>query len=83
MERIKLKEALEYQREKNPGKTFSNNELAKKLFADSKPKTQTVNMSNLVTGKTTRVTPDLVQKICRATGVDANFLFDVKPMKNQ
>ncbi len=79
---LRINEALDFH-EKTKAKsepTIQKIDLAKELFKGAKPKTLPVNMSNLVNGKTTRVDPAWVKHICAVTGVDANFLFGIKPM---
>ncbi|AFM54819.1 hypothetical protein B620_gp41 [Croceibacter phage P2559S] len=82
---LRIDEALDYHEATKAKSTQSlqKKDLGELLFADAKPKTQVVNISNLITGKTSRVAPAWVRKICKATGVDANFLFGIKPMDSK
>ena len=76
---LRINEALDFH-EKTKAKsepTIQKIDLAKELFKGAKPKTLPVNMSNLVNG---RVDPLWVKHICAVTGVDANFLFGIKPI---
>lgn len=82
---LKLEEALAYhEANKKPSEiSITKIDLAKKLFVGAKHQTQAVNMNNLVKGTTARVAPEWIKTICEATGVDANFLFGIEPMKEQ
>lgn len=79
---LRIEKAMEYHEatKKKSEPTITKIGLARKLFIDAKPKTQAVNMNNLVKGITARVSPAWVKTICEETGVDANFLFDIEPM---
>lgn len=73
MRTIRINEALA--RAENAGRKVYKYELAAKLWPDMSPQARQVNMTRLCTGKTKRIQPSWVGIICRATGVDANFLF--------
>lgn len=60
------------------GKKIYKKDLAKKIWPNSRPEAQTVNMTNLATGVTHKVNPDWVVTICKETGVSADFLFGLK-----
>lgn len=79
---LRIDEALSYHEatKAKSAPSLQKKDLGELLFADAKQKTQVVNVSNLITGKTSRVAPAWVRLICKATGVDANFLFGIKPM---
>lgn len=80
---IKVQEAINYM-EASTGKKLAQIDLAKKIFeGDASEKTLAVMMSNLVNGKTKRVSPEVVRNICSETGVDANFLFQIEPMNEK
>lgn len=64
------------------GLKVTKKELAEKLWEDSQPKSRTVNMSSLCNRRTRKINIEWVAKICEATGVDANFLFNIKPKNN-
>lgn len=79
---LRIEEAMGYH-EANKNKSelsLQKKDLGKLLFKEAKPKTQVVNISNLINGKTSRVAPNWIKLICKATGVDANFLLGIKPM---
>jgi len=82
---LKIDEAIAFynKNRKEDKPILMKSDIAKELFPDSKEATQVVNMSNLTQGKTHRVDPNLIKKICKITGVDANFLLDVKKMKKK
>ena len=67
----------------NNGKRIIQKELATILWPDSSAKTQQTNMTNLSTGQRLAIRPEWVEKICKETGVDANFLFSIPAMKSQ
>jgi len=78
---LRIREALKYAL--LSGKNISRMDLARAIFPDSKRETQEVNITNLLTGKTKRPNPEWIPIICELTGVDANFLFNIKPMSNE
>lgn len=57
------------------GKKIYKKDLAKKIWPNSRPEAQTVNMTNLASGVTKKVNPEWVVTICKETGVSADFLF--------
>ncbi|MFZ4705563.1 MAG: hypothetical protein ACOYMF_06090 [Bacteroidales bacterium] len=77
--KLRIQEAFTYALEH--GIRVYQKDVATTLWSDSSAKTAETNMSNLVTGATKRVELEWIVKICEATGVDANFLFGIKPMK--
>ena len=64
------------------GLKVSKKEIAEMLWEDTKQKSRTVNMSSLCNRRTRKINIEWVSKICEATGVDANFLFNIKPKNN-
>ncbi len=60
------------------GKKIKKMDIAARLWPDSVLLTRRANMTNLCTGKTQKITTEMVEIICEMTGVDANFLFDIK-----
>jgi hypothetical protein len=79
--RIKVKEAYAYA--KQNGYTLGPRDLACKVILYSKsPGSAYVIHNNYVQGKFTSMTPERVQQYCKELKVDANFLFDVPPMKS-
>ena len=79
MDSIKLKEAM-WLRSSRQGKKITQKELGEALYPQSKPSHQQINVSKLATGATRNYDVDMIKKICETLGVDANFLFDIKPM---
>lgn len=79
---LRIEEALDFHEKTKAKKepSIRKIDLARELFKGANPSTIPVNMTNLVKGKTTRVDPCWVKHICKTTGVDANFLFGVKPI---
>ena len=79
---LRINEALDFHEQmKSKGEaSISRMELADVFFEGSQEATKKVNMSNLARGRTKRVDPNWVKVICKRTGVDANFLFGIKPM---
>ena len=59
---FKLNEALNYAAAN--GRKIEKQELAKMLWPDAKPGSQSVNMSNLVNGITLRIQPEWIGTIC-------------------
>lgn len=60
------------------GKKVKKIDIAARLWPDSVLLTRRANMTNLCTGKTDRITKEMVEIICEMTGCDANFLFNIK-----
>lgn len=79
---IKIEEALEFHEINRNLKEpkIPKSDLADVFFEGSREKTRSVNMSNLLGGRTVRVDPKWIRHLCKVTGVDANFLFGVKPI---
>ena len=63
------------------GKKITKKDIAALLWKDSKQRTQAVNMSAFCNQKTQTIKIEWVKEICEATGVDANFLFNINPKK--
>lgn len=71
--KLRITEALSLA--KNSGRKVLKKELAAILFPDCPAESQTVNMSNLCTGRTKRIKPEWVVVICKMCGCTADFLF--------
>lgn len=69
-EAIALSEAM--------GKKVLKKDLAAKIWPNSRPEAQAVNMTNLCSGVTKKVNPDWIITICRETGCTADFLFGIE-----
>jgi hypothetical protein len=80
--KLRSEEALEYAILKGKNIKALKKRLSKKYWPNTKQKSQEVNISNFFRGETKRFTFEMIKDLCDETGVDANFLFNVKPMKN-
>lgn len=76
MAKLKLNEAIA-QAEMNGNKILKK-ELAAKIWPNSRPEAQAVNMTNLCSGVTKKVNPDWIITICRETGCTSDFLLGIK-----
>ena len=61
---LKIKEAIEMAKSK--GVKITQMKIARKIWPDSTPAAQRVNMYNLVNGETARVSPDWIKIISKA-----------------
>ena len=61
-------------RAKEQGKKVLKKDIAARLWPDSSPVAQQVNMTALCNGATARINPDWVVIICEMTGCTADFL---------
>lgn len=75
MAQLKLNEAFAMATVK--GKKVFKKEVAAKLWADSTPTTQQVNMTSLCNGTTKSIQIDWVITICEMLDCTADFLFGV------
>lgn len=62
-------------RAKEQGNKVMKKDVAARLWPNSSPAAQQVNMTTLCNGKTTRINPEWVNIICEMTGCSADFLF--------
>ena len=60
------------------GEAINKTKLACIVWSNTQKHIALLNLHNLTTGKTKRITAKMVHQICEATGVDANFLFGFK-----
>ena len=60
------------------GRKIMKKDLAAKIWPNSRPEAQVVNMSNLCSGFTKKINPDWIITICRETGCTADFLFGIE-----
>lgn len=72
---IRIEQALA--RAKEQGKKVRKKDLSEKLWPDSAPVAQQVNMTGLCSGKTSRIKPEWVKIICEMTGCTADFLLGI------
>lgn len=70
---IRIEAALA--RAKEQGRKIMKKDLAAKLWPDSSPSAQQVNMTGLINGKTAKISPEWVNIICEECGCSADFLF--------
>ena len=62
-------------RAKDRGEKLLKKDLAAKLWPDSTPTAQQVNITRLCAGRTPRINVEWVKIICETTGCSADFLF--------
>ncbi len=62
-------------RAKEQGTKVLKKDVAARLWPDSSPAAQQVNMTALCNGRTNKISPDWVNIICEMTGCTADFLF--------
>jgi len=79
MAKLRLNEALA--RAEMNGVKHQKKDLARLLWPNSTTETQQVNMTNLCTGTTKKINPEWVDVLCRELKCDANFLFNIEPVK--
>jgi hypothetical protein len=63
------------------GKKVTKRELKNAFWPESTSRSQDSNMLNLCKGVTRKIDPEWIQIMVDKCGVDANFLFGIKPMK--
>ena len=59
------------------GKKVLKKDLAAKIWKNSRPEAQAVNMANLCNGFTKKVNPEWIITICQETGCTADFLLGI------
>lgn len=74
--KLNIREAFNQASEQ--GKPVMKKTLAEKLWPESKPVTQQVNMTNLMNGSTKRITVEMVNIICTELNCTPNYLFNEK-----
>ena len=75
---MNIKEAIYHA--KSIGKHEIKEILAEKLWPSSNSKQQMLNINNLVAGRVNSIKTSHVAIICEECEIDANFLFNVKPI---
>lgn len=70
---LRIDEAIA--RAKTDGRKIMKKEIAARLWPDTSPVGQQVNMSALCSGKKSRINIEWVGIICEMTGCSADFLF--------
>lgn len=73
---LKVNEAIA--RSEMNGKKILKKDLAAKIWPNSRPEAQAVNMTNLCTGVTKKINPEWIVVICRETGCTADFLLGME-----
>jgi len=79
MSRLRVNEAIA--RAEMHGNKILKKDLAAKLWEDSTPTSQQVNMTNLCSGITKKINPEWVETLCSELSCDANFLFGINQPK--
>ena len=64
-------------RAKEQGKKVLKKDIAARLWPNSTPVAQQVNMTALCNGETARIVPEWVNIICEMTGCTADFLLGI------
>ena len=72
---MRIEEAIA--RAKQQGNKVLKKDVAARLWPDSTPVAQQVNMTSLCNGTTSRISPEWVNIICEMTGCSADFLFGI------
>lgn len=70
---IRIEQAIA--RAKEQGNKVLKKDIAARLWPDSSPAAQQVNMTILCNSESKRVAPEWVKIICEMTGCTADFLF--------
>lgn len=78
MGQIKLKVNEAIALAESMGKKIYKKDLAAKIWVNSKPEAQAVNMTNLCSGVTKKVNPEWLVIICLETGCSADYLLGLK-----
>lgn len=65
---------------KSLGKDEIKEILAEKLWPSCNSKQRMLNINNLIAGRVLSIKTNHVSIICKECEVDANYLFDVKPI---
>lgn len=76
MVKLKVNEAIA--RSEANGKKILKKDLAAKIWANSRPEAQAVNMTNLCSGITKKINPEWIVTICKETGCTADFLLGIE-----
>lgn len=73
---VRFKEALAYS--ELHGKKVLKKDLARKIFDSVNASSAQVNMANLISGRTKRISPRMICVFCEECGVTPNFLFGLE-----
>ena len=63
---------------KENGIKLMKKDIAARLWPNSSPSAQQVNMTKLCNGKQKKIDPEWVKIVCELTGVSANFLLGIE-----
>lgn len=63
---------------KENGIKVMKKDIAARLWPNSSPAAQQVNMTKLCNGKQKKINPEWVKIVCELTGVSANFLLGIE-----
>jgi hypothetical protein len=77
--RIRIREAVLLA--KANGIQIKKSDLAQRMFPFTTKSSAYACFNNYERGASTKIDIAQVKQICQETGVDANFLFGIKPMK--
>lgn len=72
---FRIEEAIA--RAKQNGKKVYKKDIAARLWPDSEPIGQQVNMTRLCAGKNAKIDPQWIVIVCEMTGVTADFLLGI------
>ena len=72
---IRVEQAIA--RAKEGGKKILKKDIGARLWPNSTPEAQQVNMTALCNGATVRINPEWVSIICEMTGCTADFLLGI------
>ena len=76
MSRLRVNEAIALSEAR--GNKVLKKDLAAKIWVNSRPEAQKVNMSNLCAGVTQKINPEWISTICKEVGCSADFLLGIK-----
>ena len=71
--RLKVNEAIA--RSEANGKKVMKKDIAARIWSESTPESQQVNMTNLCSGVTKKINPDWVVILCEMLDCSADYLF--------
>lgn len=71
---LRIEEAIARYQTKHHKRVLKQ-DVAGLIWPDSSDSAKRINMGNLIAGRTERISPDVVIKICKALEIDPNYLF--------
>jgi len=63
------------------GTQVTKRQISDLLWPNSTPSSRSTMMTNVCNGKAKMYSEHMINTVCELTGVDANFLFNINPMK--